>query len=166
MSNLTQRPILQKPEPDQLVVQGHPRGCKCPSCVGRRNRRKGAEKQRQARKALGIQPRFHAEGSNEERWSESPHLPGMRFEVKSGGQISKWLIAAIAQVEASRSFVGTMFRPAVVLAPPGTSKQYVVIEMNDLLDLATAWQETGRGSEIKQLARQARKTMEQIEGLV
>ena len=165
MTNLTARPILQKPEPDEVVVQGHPRGCKCPSCVGRRNRRKGQEKQRQARKALGIQPKFHGQAANEEAWNESPYLPGMRFEVKAGGQISKWLIAAIAQVEASRSFVGTMFKPAVVLAPQGTSKQYVVIGMDDLLELAQAWQETGRGSEIKQLARQARKTIDQIEGL-
>lgn len=165
MSNLTGRPVQPKIKDDD-VPEKHERGCKCRSCIGRRNRRKGAEKQRAARKAVGVKPRFHTEGSDEERWSDSELLPGLRFEVKSGGQIPKWFINAVAQVEASRSFVGSLFKPAVILAPAGTSKQYLVVELSDLLELAQAWQETGRSSELKGQLRSIKKAVDEMERLL
>ena len=163
MTNLTGRPIQPK---ERIELEpGHPRGCSCRSCIGRRNRRKGQQKQREARKALGITPQFHGQGGNEETWTESPLLPGMRFEVKSGRQIPAWVMNAIGQVEASRAYVGSYFKPALVLSPVGTSDQYLMVKLSDLLELAQAWQETGHGSEIKTLARQAKKALDEIERL-
>ena len=55
----------------------------CKSCLGKRNRRKGHTKQGRARKALGIEPRFHTHKANEESWGGA-----LRVEVKAGAQVA------------------------------------------------------------------------------
>lgn len=61
----------------------HPRGCPCRPCMGRRNRRGGLRKQREARKALGVpNARNASQLSNEENWRAT-----FRVEVKSGSQV-------------------------------------------------------------------------------
>jgi hypothetical protein len=165
MSNLTGRAVIQKPELEELP-KVHPRGCDCKRCTGRRNRRKGLERQRVARKTLGITPQFHGQASNEEQWNESKDLPGIRFEVKSGKSLPVYFLNAIAQVEASRPYVGSMFKPAVVLSPSGTSKQYLVIELGDITNLSRSWQEVGKGYAIKNALHRARAALNEIEGLV
>lgn len=58
------------------------RGCGCRKCLGRRNRRKGLAKQREARKALGVKPQKFGD-ANEERWDDLLFAN----EVKAGKQI-------------------------------------------------------------------------------
>lgn len=54
----------------------------CRSCLGRRNRRSGMQKQRQAKKMAGIPDnKFRGADGNEEMWVGS-----VRAEVKSGAQ--------------------------------------------------------------------------------
>jgi hypothetical protein len=89
----------------------------CKSCLGRRSRRSGMTKQRQARKALEqitgkAAGRFSTQTGNEENWN----LP-VRAEVKSGaiaGPVWTKYAAAEAQSEATRPH-GDM-RPFVFIA--------------------------------------------------
>lgn len=80
---------------------GHVKGCKCRSCIGKRNRRGGLNKQRRAKKALGIpKSRFHGQDGNEENWRGY-----FRAEVKAGKQVgaAKWFLRAEAQSDANRA---------------------------------------------------------------
>lgn len=59
---------------------GHVRGCACRPCLGGRNRRKGMNAQRAARKRMGIPTtKFVGAMGNEENWRGY-----FRVEVKSG----------------------------------------------------------------------------------
>lgn len=87
----------------------------CPSCRGRRNRRKGSRKQNEARKALGIpNARFASQMGHEERW-----LGNVRAEVKAGMQVKALatrFLACEAQSEAARPIGDT--RPFVAVFMP------------------------------------------------
>lgn len=97
------------------------RGCTCPRCRGRRNRRKGLQKQRDARKALGVKSQKFGDG-NEESWSDNV----FRNEVKAGAQIRPAVTAwsrIEAQVDANRPSFGDDGRPCrAVLMPDGWPK--------------------------------------------
>ena len=91
--------------------EGHIRGCKCPRCMGKRNRAKGDSKARKARKALGIPG---ANSRHEEIWGGD-----IRVEVKAGAQIKPVVTAFLkceAQSEAARP-IGD-HRPFMMVAMP------------------------------------------------
>lgn len=74
---------LGRPWTCPLEVEGCVRSAPCPSCLGRRNRRSGLKKQREARKRLGVpDAKFHGQNGNEENWRGV-----FRVEVKSGQQV-------------------------------------------------------------------------------
>lgn len=110
----------------------HVRGCAdsgCDVCRGRRNRRGGLEKQRTARKQLGVKPNKFGD-SNEERW-ESQFFAD---EVKSGKVVSPvltWWLKASTQIAANQVDHGGLRKyPRVTLMPEGWGdKGLVVVEL-------------------------------------
>lgn len=80
----------------------HDRACACASCRGRRNRRKGRDKQAAFRRLIGIPPtRYASQMGHEENWRGE-----VRVEVKAGAQvgpIATRFLAAEAQSEAARA---------------------------------------------------------------
>lgn len=115
------------------------RQCKCPSCVGRRNKRKGQRKQRQARKALGLKPeRWKGREANEETW----YSAAVRVEVKSGAQvkpIATRYVAARQQSDAAKARGD--FRPFVFVAAPDGSQPLVVVRADELQAVVAAFLE-------------------------
>lgn len=110
------------------------RGCKCRSCMGRANKRKGQRKQAKAVTALGI-PRSSIHPGHEE------FLPGAcRVEVKAGAQIKPAVTAYLkceAQSEAARP-VGD-HRPFVAVAmPDGSSDGIVLVRLSSLHEFVAA----------------------------
>lgn len=94
----------------------HARGCPCPSCRGRRNRRSGLSKQREARKALGVAPQKYGD-THEERWADTQFAN----EVKSGkqcGPVANWWRRVEAQVLANEADHGDRRRPVRAVAMP------------------------------------------------
>jgi hypothetical protein len=114
---------------DEHVKHKHKRGCPCPSCRGRRNRRSGKRAQAGAYRQAGGVEAFRDAVTNEETWSAFDWAPGVRWEAKSGSSIPKWLTNAIEQV---RSAHGDSIRPALIIKPKGTSVFWVVIKLEDL----------------------------------
>lgn len=108
---------------------GHVRGCGCPRCRGRRNRRKGLEKQRVARKALGIAPQKFGD-ANEERWADAYFAN----EVKAGkqvGPVANWWLRVEAQVLSNEADFGDRRRPVRAVAmPEGWSDGLVVVRLS------------------------------------
>lgn len=106
------------------------RQCKCRSCLGARNRRKGQRKQREARKALNLRPESWAgRQANEETW----HAANVRVEVKAGAQvkpIATRYVAARAQADAARA-IGDL-RPFVFVACPDGSQPLIVVRADEL----------------------------------
>lgn len=108
--------------------EGHIRGCKCPRCMGKRNRSKGDAKARTARKKLNI---GGVNSRHEEVWGGA-----CRIEVKAGAQVkpiaTKFELAR-AQSEASRS-IGD-HRPFMMVAmPEGTSDGIVLMRLSDFVE--------------------------------
>ncbi|HEV2928430.1 MAG TPA: hypothetical protein VGW74_07045 [Propionibacteriaceae bacterium] len=94
----------------------HVRGCGCPVCRGRRNRRSGQRKQRVARKALGVASQKFSD-ANEETWADQ-HFAN---EVKSGkqcGPVANWWRRVEAQVLANEADHGDRHRPVRAVAMP------------------------------------------------
>jgi hypothetical protein len=99
---------------------GHVVGCRCPSCIGRRNRRKGHAAQARAHKRLGGQGWTPTEESSARPYQvECLVMP----EVKTGQQIPKswdtfikteWFRRALSQSERAVPF-GSGALPCVVL---------------------------------------------------
>ena len=107
----------------------------CPSCLGRRNRRSGLRKQRTARKGLGIEVRFAAQGGNEETWNGA-----VRVEVKSGAQAGPvWTRykAAEDQSEANKS-IGDPRPFLAVFMPKDITDGLVVFRLSRLTDVLGA----------------------------
>lgn len=118
------------------VTKGkHVRGCTCAACRGRRNRRKGLSKQREARKRLGVAPSNKFGDANEENWGDSIFAN----EVKAGKQIAPAVTAWLrieTQVQSNQTAVGSIKKPArAVLMPDGWGKEGLV-----MVRLST-WQE-------------------------
>lgn len=105
----------------------HVRGCTCNRCRGRRNRRKGLLKQREARKALGVAPSHKFGDGNEENWSD----PLFQNEVKAGAQIRPAVTAWLrieAQVQSNQTAVGSLKKPCrAVLMPDDWGKEGLVM---------------------------------------
>lgn len=110
----------------------HVRGCACPVCRGRRNRKSGLAKQSKAARALGV-PAGKFVPSNEESW-------GGYFanEVKSGkqvGPVANWWRRVEAQVLANEPDHGARRKPVRAVAmPEGMSDGLVVMRLS-------AWRE-------------------------
>lgn len=117
----------------QPTRTGHPRGCVCPRCIGRRNKRKGQRKQAKATTALGV-PRSTISPGHEE------YLGGaVRIEVKAGAQVGPILtryLAMEAQSEAARPFGD--HRPFVAVAMPEKVSWGIVLIRTDRLEDAVA----------------------------
>lgn len=113
----------------------HVRGCGCNVCRGRRNKRKGGEKQSRAAKALGIPHAGSMRPGNEEHWGGA-----VRTECKSGAQVKPIhtrYVGAHAQSELSRSIGDN--RPFVFTAfPDGVKYGYAIIRTDHLEDTVAA----------------------------
>lgn len=107
----------------------HKRGCKCRSCVGRRSRRSGRTVQNKVFRDGGGVEAFPGAHLNEETWQGFEWAPGVRFEVKSGASVPKWVTNAIGQVQAGH---GDGVRAGLIIKPKGTSQNWVVMRLDDL----------------------------------
>lgn len=114
----------------------HVRGCKCPRCRGRRNRKSGLSAQRSAARSLGIPQLGPHLASDEELY------PGeLRVEVKSGAQVRPMATAfekARKQSEAARA-VGDV-RPFLMVSKvqPEGKGGIVAFRVEDLTSVAYA----------------------------
>lgn len=111
------------------------RGCVCPSCRGRANKRKGQRKQAKAVTALGI-PRSSIHPGHEE------FLPGaLRVEVKAtkreAGPTMTAFLRCETQSEAARP-VGDHRPFAAVMMPEGTSDGLLVCRLSSLHEVVAA----------------------------
>lgn len=110
------------------------RGCKCRSCMGRANKRKGLRKQAKAVTALGI-PRSSIHPGHEE------FLGGaVRVEVKSGGQVKPAVTAYLrceAQSEEQRP-IGDHRPFCAVAMPDGSSDGVVMVRLSSLHEFVAA----------------------------
>lgn len=108
------------------------RGCSCKRCLGKRSRKKGDDKARTARKALGIP------GANTRH--EELLGGGVRWEAKAGAQIQPmWtaFLKAWAQSEQARA-IGD-HRPFVMTAAPdNTREQLFACRLSDLPEVVAA----------------------------
>jgi len=105
------------------------RNCTCPRCRGRRNRAKGARKQKVAQKRLGV-PQQKFGDHHEEGWADEL----FRNEVKAGKQVGPattvWLRIE-AQVDSNRPDFGDDGRPCrAVLMPDGMSDGLVMVRLS------------------------------------
>ncbi len=108
--------------------EGHIRGCKCPRCMGKRNRAKGDAKARKARKALGIPGVM---SRHEE------HFGGrVRVEMKAGAQVgpiqTRFELARL-QSEQARP-IGDNRRFMMVAMPDGSSDGIVLMRLSDFVN--------------------------------
>lgn len=111
------------------------RGCTCPSCRGRANKRKGQRKQAAAVTALGI-PRSSIHPGHEE------FLPGsLRVEVKAtkreAGPVMTAYLRCESQSEAERP-IGDHRPFAAVMMPEGTKDGLVVVRLSNLHEFVAA----------------------------
>ena len=121
-------------KPNRAGIRCVKRDCKCASCRGRANKRKGQRKQASAVTALGI-PRSSIHPGHEE------FLPGsLRVEVKAGAQIKPAVTAYLrceAQSEAERP-IGDHRPFAAVMMPDGTKDGLVVVRLSNLNEFVAA----------------------------
>lgn len=118
-------------KPNRAGVRCVSHQCKCPSCRGKNNRRKGDRKAATARKALGA---MGANTRHEEHWGG-----GLRIEAKAGAQVGPILtryLAAKNQSEAARPIGDN--RPFVMAAMPDRGPGLVVMEIGDLEQIVAA----------------------------
>lgn len=106
--------------------------CKCPKCVGRRNKNKGRRKQNTVKKALKIPDnKYMAQNGHEENWQVS-----FRVEVKSGKQIQPLVNAfnkGKEQSDVAHKAIGTGSKPFIHIAmPDGTNNGIVSFNLDDL----------------------------------
>jgi hypothetical protein len=103
------------------------KGCGDPVARGRRSRRKGLKKQRDARKALGVAPSHKFGDANEERWND----PIFANEVKSGKQIQPAVTAWLRiekQVRSNEADFGSLRKPCrAVLMPDDWGSEGLVM---------------------------------------
>lgn len=114
--------------PDRRGVR-RVRGCGDPAARGRRNRSKGDDKARRARKALGL---AGVNSRHEEHWGGA-----LRIEVKAGAQVSPIATrfdAARRQSEAQRA-VGDIRPFAMVAMPDDTRDGIVLLSLADFAAL-------------------------------
>lgn len=103
------------------------KGCGDPVARGKRNRRSGLSKQRNARKRLGVAPSHKFGDANEENWQDGVFAN----EVKSGKQVQTAVTLwnkIDEQVQRNQSHFGSLRKPTrAVLMPDGWGKDGLVI---------------------------------------
>ena len=103
------------------------KGCSDPAARGKRSRRKGLNKQRTARKRLGVAPSHKFGDGNEERWTDALFAN----EVKAGKQIQPAVNAWMrieAQVKSNEADFGSRRKPArAVLMPDDWGNEGLVM---------------------------------------
>ena len=108
--------------------------CKCASCRGRRNKRKGSDKQRKVRGMLDIAgPSLGAD--HEEHWRHA-----VRWEVKGGKQVIPpwtWFLAMEKQAEQNRA-IGDPRGVAGAGMPEGVNDGVALIRLSQLRAVAYA----------------------------
>ena len=108
------------------------KGCGDPVARGKRNRTKGDNKARIARKKLGLAATGNAGTRHEEHWG------GMfRVEVKAGSQVAPIFtrfLAARSQSEASKS-LGDIRPFAMIAMPDGSSDGIVLMSLDEFAEL-------------------------------
>jgi hypothetical protein len=134
---------LKKPRRDGTR---HVWGCKCRSCLGRRNRDIGRKGQSKARKTLGIQGATIG-ADHEENWRGA-----VRVEVKSGAQVRPAWTAYLKmenQGEAARAIGDN--RPFIGDAePPGTTDGLILIRRSQFWRVIQAVWEAAEHESSKQ----------------
>lgn len=108
------------------------RGCRCVSCRGRQNRRKGQRKQRVAQKALRI-PGTALGANHEELWRGV-----VRAEVKAGGQVApawRQYLKMEDQAEMARAIGDTRMFAGVVM-PDGIADGVVMVRLSRVFEFA------------------------------
>lgn len=102
--------------------------CRCSRCIGRKNRTGGLQKQRMARRALGIpDAKFGTQLSNEESWRH----PTFRCEVKSGQlarSVDTQYRKAAKQADANKA-IGDARPLLFALMPAGSPSGYVMLQL-------------------------------------
>lgn len=130
--------------------------------IGRDNRRNGRAAQDRQFKLLGIEVKFRGRKGNEESWGESPFVPLVRWEIKSG-KMPALLTRAFGQIEAANHAVGRgVYYPAVALVPDQGPESYTVIRTDHLVDVCKELAELGNGHRVKALAREIEKAAAEI----
>lgn len=117
--------------PNRAGIRCVSRECKCASCRGKNNRRKGDRKAAVARKQLGA---MGANSRHEEHWGGS-----LRIEAKAGAQVGPILtryLAAKNQSEAQRPIGDN--RPFVMAAMPDRGPGLLVVEIDELAQIVAA----------------------------
>lgn len=109
----------------------------CRSCLGRRNRRKGREKQNTARKGLGIpDARYASQLGHEENWRGA-----VRAEVKAGGRMANPVWTRFLQMEAQSLAAKAQgdTRPFVaVFMPDNTTEGLVTFRLSQMAHVVDA----------------------------
>jgi len=116
--------------------EGHIRSCNCRRCLGQRNRRKGLNKQRAARKRLGAGPSTKFGDGNEENWSDRLFAN----EVKAGHQIRPATTAWTrieTQVLRNQAAIGAIRKPcrAVLMPDDWGTEGLVMVRLSTWEDL-------------------------------
>lgn len=132
------------------------------AAVGRANQLNGRAAQDYVFKILGVEVKFRGQKGNEETWTESPHVPGFRWEVKRTSKMPALFKRAMSQIMATRA-IGSWFNPAVAVFDAETNKVYAVVELEALVETCKSLAEVGQGSKIKSLARDAERIIREIQ---
>lgn len=106
----------------------HARGCSCRRCIGSRNRTGGLQKQRVARRAIGVPDAAFARMlSDEERWNH----PQFRCEVKSGQlarSVDTQYRKAAKQADSNKA-IGDARPLLLALMPKDSATGYVILQL-------------------------------------
>lgn len=138
-----------------------------PAEIGRANRRKGAERERQIGKALGGKRNVMSGGSvlggGDLVFPNGHPLADFIWEIKSRKKAPEILTIALkqAQLEAGKSYK----KPAGVFVADN-SKPIVHFYLDDFVQWAEALAELGSGQKVKSLIRDARRLLDEIERYV
>ena len=128
--------------------------------IGKANNRNGRAAQDLIFATLGIQVKHRGRKGNEETWSESPFVPGLRWEVKSG-RMPVFIRKAITQAEGLRGF-GSTFRGAVAIVDDTMPEPYALVPLRQLVDTCRDLAELGQGARVKSLVRDAQRILDDI----
>lgn len=142
----------------RINKRGHESSCRCPSCQGARNRRKGMEAQRKVAKTLGLEARYRGALANEENWQAA-----LCLEVKSLTKPPAIFTKAYAQAEAARATGDT--RPVAVVIAPAGQPELIMMQLTDFLALQSS-AGPDKTFALKGLLRKMHETVEAARGLL
>lgn len=108
------------------------KGCGDPTARGKRNRTKGDNKARRARKKLGLSATGNAGSRHEEHWGGL-----FRVEVKAGAQVGAiWTRFRDARLQSNASKALGDIRPfAMIAMPDNTSEGVILMSLDEFAEL-------------------------------